>query len=378
MIDPFTYFIYLGLLFLVVGFTYIGSLWVDKTDYAFGEIRLSRYFKKSTIYHLIALILISFLVGFRFEVGVDWGAYVRHFNSLDQSISLDGQQWEWGYFAINKIIAVLGGKYTWMFFIVAFISWYFVFKSVPAALLPLVLFFLFTDEFLFWSMNGVRQFVTLAIFLYAVNFIIQRELKIFLILIFLGALFHYSILFLIPLYFIPYQKLYNQKVWIIAFIISLIFSNPTFLVDGILDIYTNLAEKISFIDFYLGKIERGKFGAQEMDIGLGFIFKQLVTVVIIFLSKPIIEKYPQTKIFFVLFFFGAIFFNLFYMYPLIGRFIRYLTIFRPIALALIVSYLWERKNNIIGIIPIITLYFFLYLVAIYTSSNMCSPYNFAF
>lgn len=376
MIHLFTYFVYISLLFLVVSLTDIASL-KQRTLNTSLEITQTN---KLSFFHFVALILICFVVGFRYNVGVDWEGYKDFYEILisDKSMTFQDNSWEWGYFMINKLLANLNVGYTIMFFTIAIISWYFIFKSVPSMLLPLVIFFLFTDEFFFWSMNGVRQFVCLGIFIYSIKYLIRRNFKYYLLLIVFASLFHISILFVAPLYFIPFQKLYNQKFWFVAFIASFFFAKMPFLIDGVQSLYIYIAEKIPVLSVYQAYFSSGRYEAQELVVGLGYFFRLIITIIIILFSKPVIKKYPQTKIYFVLYFIGAIIFNLFYMVSLIGRINIYFLIMRPIVLAIIVFYLWENRKYRIVSIGLVSLYFILYLAAIYNSSNMCSPFQFVF
>ena len=377
MIDFFTYFIYVPILFssffLVI---------VKNTAYLGNAIDLFILPNKLRVRHFIALLLISFIVGFRYQVGTDWEAYKDTFEfiRLNNSISNTAERIEWGYLIINEIIAYLGGTYTLLFFVLAFISWCFIFKSVPAVLLPLTIYFLITDEAFFLSMNLVRQFVSMSIFLYALKFIITRNYIVYIVLIALASLFHSSAILLFPLCFIPYPKLYNQKFWIMAFIVSLLFSNTPAITDILINSFTKLFELIPLMSKYTEYFSIDeKFGAQDrQNSGLGLYFKHLVTLLVLIFSKSIINKYPQTKVYFIIYFVGVIIYNLFSTSEMIGRVNAYLLSLRPIILALIVIYLWRKNKYRIVSIGLVVLYFFLYLSTIYTSSNMCSPYRFDF
>jgi len=338
------------------------------------------------INHFIAILLISFIVGFRYEVGVDWAGYKDWFEFLSRhpSVSSSDVYMESGYFWVNRLVIYLGGNYALMFFVSAFISWYFIFKSVPAVLLPLTLFFLFADEYFFWSMNGVRQFVAIGIFLYSIQSIINRDLKKYLLLITLAALFHASSLLLIPLFFVPYQKLYNQKYWFMAFVVSFFFANNQLLIDSLELLVRNISGLFDVIT-YDRYFESGKYIALDQGLGAGYLFRVLITIFIIFFSKQVVEKYPNTKIYYILFFSGAVISNLFFNYQLVGRFNNYFLVLRSFSLAFIVYHLWDSRNFLIQgrnyhIIPIcvLLLYFILFLSTIYNSSNMCSPFQFTF
>jgi hypothetical protein len=227
-------------------------------------------------------------------------------------------------------------------------------------------------------MNLVRQFAAMAIWVFSIKFIVEKNLKLFLLSIIGASLFHTSSLLLIPFYFIPYDKLYNQFYWIIIYAVSLM---AVFFLDLSI-IYKNfqlfillLSEDIGTVERYARYAESGRLAAQETSLGLGFTFKLAVNLLIIFLSKNWIKSKPDLKPYLVLFFIGAISFNIFYEFPLVGRLTNYFLIFRPLVLAYIVYHFWVyKKDRIIGP-SIIILYFIIYLAAMYGSSNMCCPYN---
>ncbi|MFW6008541.1 MAG: EpsG family protein [Nanoarchaeota archaeon] len=381
MIDLFSYFIYIFLLIIVLLFTYFGIL-LDKPNNFSIEFSINKHLN---IFHIVALIFITVIVGFRYEVGTDWEVYKDWFAYFKQNpqISFQDQFMEPGYFYINRWFADLGLDYTSVFLLIGFFSWFFIFKSVPNIILPVVLFFLFTDQYFFWSLNGVRQFFAIAVFLFAIKFVISRNFFYYLLFILIGALFHVSILLLIPIYFIPFHKIYNQKIWIIAFTISLFFTQSQFLIIHFQNFIIDAMEQVPVVGKYVKYFETEHYEIQSLKgTGLGFVFRIFVTYFILIFSKKVVASFPKTKIYFGLYFIGAIISNLFFMIQIIGRFNHYLLILRAIVLALIIyKLLKDNKTPALsyGIVGIFCwLYFILFLVDIYRSANLCSPYQFNF
>lgn len=366
MVDIFSYTVYLSLLLIVIVLISFPTKNFNK------KITLGLSYN-----HIIALLAISFVVGFRYYVGNDWEGYRKFFENL-ASTGISTYEVEPGYFYVNKFVINIGGDYTLMFAIIAFISWFFIFKSTKSHLLPLFIFFIFADEFFFWSMNGVRQFVAIGIFLFAIQFIINHNMKAYFLLIALAMMFHISALVLLPLYFIPFQKLYNQKIWFSTFIISFFFTNVPFITEGLQLIFFKVTETIPLLSVYLRYFEGSKYQAIDVTVGLGYYFRILITFFILYFSKEIVKQYPQTKIYFVLFFASMVIFNLFYMFSIVGRINNYFIILRSIVLAIIIYYLWKNKNYRVLPVLVILLYFALFLFTIYNSSNMCSPFRFSF
>jgi len=331
--------------------------------------------------HFIALLILSIVIGFRYEVGVDWEGYKQTFELIkaNPQVQFNDQYMEIGFFFINRIIADLGLSYQWMFFVVTFITWYFYFKSLPDFLLPLLLFFLFVDEYFFWGMNGVRQFTAMSIWMLATQYIITKNVKKYILLLLLASLIHRSVLILIPFYFIPYDKLYNRYFWTGLFIFSLIIGSSNQFIDYIESITIYLGQKIEVIGIYIRHIDRNRLIiAEETHVGLGFLFKTIVNLFTILISDHVIKKYPKTTIYFILLFIGSILFNLSYNIALIGRVNNYFLIFRSAVLAISVYHFWHIPRYRIAVIGFCSLYFLLFLVATFNSSNMCNPYRFSF
>lgn len=373
MIDLFTYFIYITLLCILMLLTHCKARPMLPCGNNFN-------FKHGlNIKHLIALLILSVVVGFRYKVGGgDWEGYKYWFEYFSNypNIKFSEQYFEPGFFYINKIIGILGAPYQLMFLIVAFISWFFIFKSVPKIILPLFIYFLFVDEFFFWSMNGVRQFVAISIFIYSVKFIISKDIYKFFLVIFVASLFHYTALLLLPLYFFPFDKKFNPNFWGLLFVLSLLFAKTPFLIDGLELLFLKLSRIIPLFSTYIHYFEGQHYEVRQFGgTGLGYCFRILITIFILFFSKRIILRYPDTKFFIILFMIGAVVNNLFFSIQIIGRFNNYLIIMRTVVLAIIVYDLLQSKKESIFAIGIIILFFMLFLTYIYNSSNMCSPYN---
>lgn len=374
MFDFFTYFIYISLLIILVILTsYRQKFATSKLEFELVP--------KLRIQHFFALLILTIIVGFRYKVGVDWEGYVTDFISIKNRPNLEfsDQYNEFAFFYINKFIAAFGLSFEWMFLTLALITWYFFFKSVPSFLLPLLILFLFVDEYFFWGMNGVRQFVAMSIWLVAIRDIIHKSLIKYILLLFIASLFHRSVLFLLPFYFIPYLKLNKKMLWISLFIASIVIGSSNVFVNMVETIIIWLGQKIEIIGLYLRYIESNRFVInEETQVGLGFLFKIIVNLFIISISGKVLKDHPKATVYFILFFIGAILFNLSYNIQLLGRINNYFLILRAVVLAISVWYYWKIPKYRYAIISFCTLYFFLFLRAIYVSSNMCSPYQFSF
>lgn len=336
--------------------------------------------KQLTIQHYLALVLICFVVAFRYNVGTDWANYVMWFNEIDRnpSMKFESQKSELGYFWLTKLIVFIGGSYHMLFFVVAAISWAFLFKSLHCKVVPFLLYFLFTDEYFFSSMNIVRQFLALSIFVYSVKFLAERNFFKYLLWISVATFFHYSASVLIILYLLPYEKLYNRIVWLLLFVVSTLLTNIPGIIDQVLGLFIKIASVVPVLEHYIGYILKDKFDASRANVNFGYLFRVLVSIYVIISSRQVVSNYPKAKVYFILFFLGAIIYNLFYMYPLVTRFNHYLTIMRPLAVGLVIFNSFQNRKGMLIALGIMILYLFLYIVMITQGVSNSSPYRFDF
>lgn len=378
MITLLTYIIYLALLFVTVGLLRIGSKYS-------AYLARAKYFpsidKGNTLNFIqfLALFLIAFIAAIRHDVGTDWNTYDELFALYKRmhGATLDTMGMEPGYYFVNKAVIWIGGGSALVFGILALIGWYFVFKSVPYHLLPILVFFLFVDEYFFISLNLVRQFTALGIFVFAVKFIVRRRFLEYLFALLIASTFHLSVLVLIPLYFLPYDKLYNRNVWIGLYLVSLSLANIQSLVELFVVSFVRIADLIPVFGIYTRYILNAKFENFRLDIGLGYLFRVMISLVILYTSKLVVKMEPKTKVYYTLFFIGLLIYNLFYMAPLIVRINHYFIIFRSFVLTFTVWYLWKYDSRkwwwtLAGLI---ILYLALFLFAISNGSHGSSPYH---
>jgi transmembrane protein EpsG len=370
LIDFFTFFIYSGLLFLLQVLANLSA----NTNHD-KELYLTR--NNFKIEYFFSVLLISFIVGFRYDVGNDWAGYVSDFNNIKTNtfLAFEDQYYEFAFFYINKIISGLGLSYHWMFFSISFISWYFLYKSLPNKLIPLFIFFIFITEYFFWSMNGIRQFVALAIWTYSIRFIIKREKYYYFLFLFIASLFHTSAIILTFFYFLKLK--YNRKLFLILFFISSFVGTTDYILQIFFKMLTLSADSIPLIGTYLRYFDPTKtLIIADLNYGLGYYFIVIVNFLLLFFSESVIKKYPSSKIYFFIFAIGTVLFNLSTNIFLIGRINTYLMFFKSIALTYTFIYYWNFKQYRFYVF--ISLLFFLvfFYSTIYNSSNMCSPYQF--
>lgn len=375
MTIAFSYLVYNTLLFSVIFLTYYAAKRYKATsdDDAQYGIQILDGYSNLNAYHFLAIIFIAFIVGYRYKVGTDWDSYKLYF---ERGVFNEGKI-EIGYRVINQIVFYLNGKYTFAFFIISFISWYFIFKGFPTLLLPLGIYFLFCDEWFFFSTNGVRQFMAFGFIFYATKYLSEKNIKRYLLWIFIAGLFHRTAWILSLLCLIPWNKLYNHKIWLSIYVVSFLFSQNATLLKIIPTAFKIVSEHISFLNIYQIYFESIFYNPDEVSLGnLGIVLRVIVTIYILYYSENVLTQYPKMKVYYVIFFLGSILTNIFIGIPILSRFTIYLTFFRPLLLALTVLFVLHQKKykfSKIVTYSVVFVYFILYLYVI-----SISLYDFSF
>lgn len=169
------------------------------------------------------LVIILFIIaGFRHEVGTDFKTYVYFINLIKEGRDT---YMEPGFELMTKLLMGSGFEYQSVFFVSSLITltffFLFIIKHSKLYTLSVIIFFLFPIFYLA-SFNGVRQFIAVSIFLYSIRFILDEKLFHYCLLILVGALFHKTILLMLPLYFCLNRRL-DVKITILTLILYVSF-----------------------------------------------------------------------------------------------------------------------------------------------------------
>ena len=150
--------------------------------------------------------------GLRYDVGTDyWPTYYTGFYRILNNIEFDG--FEFGYFAIVKFIQIFTDNAFVLIFFLSVLFIYFTFKAIKEQskdiLLSILL--LFITRYFFISMNGVRQFLAMAILLYSLKYVLSREKGKFLFWFFIAFSIHYMSIVFLPVYYLYTKRINFDK-----------------------------------------------------------------------------------------------------------------------------------------------------------------------
>ncbi len=181
---------------------------------------------------LFGIFLVLFgLSACRLDVGNDYIAYVDFMHLASRWAYVPTEP---GFNWLARIVYFLSGyeNYLLVFAIYAFVTVALFLAAMyeQSDSFPLTFFLFMMLGYYFQSFSMVRYYLALAIALYSMKYVLRRQWGKFILLILLGALFHKSILVVLPLYFLaslPWKKW--QLLIPAAFCVSCLFLQDFYL-----------------------------------------------------------------------------------------------------------------------------------------------------
>ncbi|MFV8327794.1 EpsG family protein [Flavobacterium sp. ZS1P14] len=279
--------------------------------FSFFEIRCELTEKQKRILRIILFVILVFQVGFRWKTGTDWPPYLNHFNNTfelsDTLISiLSG--FEPGYAFFVLLVKKMSDDYT-VFLVIHTLIYYFLVFHAFKKLSP----FYFTSLMIFYVttlgvMGSNRQLIALAICLYSLKYIIDKNAFKFFLLIGIAFLFHSTALIFCVFFFLNKDI---RKIWIIGVLFLSFILGKTNLPFFIFSFVGNSIGGASAnkADFYT---EGAKDFLAENPLGIFGLIKRLFFLVLFSLNYNFLTaKLKYYKLIFNGYYFGLIFYFLF-------------------------------------------------------------------
>jgi hypothetical protein len=157
---------------------------------------------------LVAALPMILMIGLRWKIGPDWAAYLDQFNytklySLNQALT----HAEPGYFTLNWVVHQFDGAFWALNFIcgIVFVAGLTAFcRRQPNPWLACIVAFPYLVVVV--AMSGNRQSLALGFLFFALNAFERRQLNRFLLFAIVAALFHGSVLLIVPLCLLSYSR----------------------------------------------------------------------------------------------------------------------------------------------------------------------------
>ena len=167
--------------------------------------------KPALLFYIASALTLASFLGLREGVGTDYyDVYVKSFDSIALG---GGSRFEPGFTALLNTISLFGLDYHWMFLIVALLTVSFVYHAVfkiAGSSIWAIFIFLIGGLF-FFSTNGIRQALAVAILLNALPYAFKGDAVKYSLVVFAAALFHSSAIVFLPLYFFRNWRLNSWK-----------------------------------------------------------------------------------------------------------------------------------------------------------------------
>ena len=181
--------------------------------------------RKSFFLPLVALSLFAAIRSYR--VGTDSGTYTRHFRSNLNIYNFEFEEGvEIGYQLVEYVLLRLEANYSWLFLVTGIIVVYCYLTIIKKYSIhyPFSIFLFITLGVYTFFFNGLRQGLAMAIFALALPYLLEKRLIPYLLICFLGSMFHNSALFMIPFYFVVNVRIKPTYRILATFIGSLLVS----------------------------------------------------------------------------------------------------------------------------------------------------------
>lgn len=300
---------------------------------------------KKVLLPVIAVILIL-IAGLRHPgVDSDSETYIDVFNKFGSPLTYFKDYsvnsfFEPAYYLIPSIVAIhFGLNYLWVFLIFAILGislkFIAIFKLTDFAFLSVLVYY--SHFFILHDMTQMRSGVASAILLLCIPEIQRRNFLRFLFLIAVGFLFHYSIIIFLPIYFLDAKQI-NKKLYLPLLFVPYILHFFKFNIISILQIF-KLGILSDKIQLYNDLLELDIFGGINI-FNVLFLVQLISCTVFIIKSDLLLKNNKYSLLLLKIYCIAAASFVLFSNIPVIAF----------------------RISELLGIVQIILMPFFLYIV----------------
>lgn len=183
---------------------------------------------KNTLFFKLIMLIVILFSGLRFEVGRDFKQYQLIYDNIVTSVAPYSVN-EPGYILLVKLVHFIGGTQQLIFLMFSAITMTlyskFIIKNSPLIYVSLLI-FICVGPFFLSSLNQVRQYAAIGMFLFALKYVKDKKLFKYLLVIFTSTIFfHLSTILVIPFYFLLNRKLtlFQKGMLLVLVLISIKF-----------------------------------------------------------------------------------------------------------------------------------------------------------
>lgn len=354
-------------------FTYVMYVQANKSVILYQVRGREVHWNRYLWYFVLVFTLIG---GLRWNVGADSYAYAQGFKFPDKYMDTYLENKEYLWYALLKLHSIFGLHYVFGMCVAAFLQIFFITNAAKEyryifICMPIVLFgsMYFCD-----MMNGVRQLIAAAIFVYASREIINNRLWRYLLLITIAALFHHSAILLYPFYlirFIP-SKFYDIAQYripclLVFFGCFVLGRVPQF--SAYLSLFNDIALFSNYENYSTQVMDVVEGGVEDkFNFGLMQASWFLTSAFTIWFAPQIKDEYNGKIPYFKLwYFFSFLFACLYFLVQNVGialiRPVMYLEFFHMIVISLLLYHFYSQRRR-----PRHMFLFWVFFVVIWSST----------
>lgn len=251
---------------------------------------------KRTIFVLLCFAQCVVVAGFRYGIGLDYSMYAAgFFNMASTDFSeLSYEDWEIGYILLNKLIGMFSAWPSVFIMVSSILSligpFYLIWRYSHG---PFLSVFLYLNMYLFYlDFNFIRQALAMSVMCFAFGFLRDKKFWRFLLLVAIAATFHFTVVYMVPVFLVALMKISPQSMLMYAFglffyyivsdgVLNILltrfhseYSASSFIESGITFFYAIfpllICAAMVALAFYLKEIPRSLSVLMHMTLMMGF------------------------------------------------------------------------------------------------------------
>ena len=240
------------------------------------------------------LLLFALIFGCRYNVGVDYPAYLKSY------LYGGGREYEFLFQGVTDFMSRSDIHYAFYFFLWAFLEVFLLFYSFRKQrfLFPYMAFILIFGFYFMSMMNVIRQQIAACIFLFSLQYIERKQALKYYVCVLLAMGFHKSAILLLPVYplFRWRKDWFPSRFWQWAFYVVAILLSTQYdaVVRGIEGLFVSFANVAGYGNYATGILYNETLNSANQfgnNTGFGFYISVFLSAPIIYLSNRLKDFY---------------------------------------------------------------------------------------
>jgi hypothetical protein len=235
----------------------------------------------------LSIFILFIFLSIRYEYGNDYNNYLKLFYEINSysnfsfsKFIIKGNEFGWVY--LNYLFEPFG-FFAMQLFLAAF-SCFILYRFIKKYVSPkyywwAIFIYTFQPYHMLVQSSAMRQSVAISLFLLAIEFLIEKKIFHYVVIILFGTLFHSTAYFLLPLVLLSYFNIQLKFKYIILIV---------FLFFGVIMFADEIFNQVQqFISLYFKKEYSGHINedVEEVTFGIGFILNFILYIILFYYAQ---------------------------------------------------------------------------------------------